>query len=93
MAVTLKTTYLEDISYIRLNKSNRKGIAELVGGKVEDHDDGTFFVVFDGIVNRQKRWLVIHRGDFVFRTGKSKRFQVASREKFLKRFPELKGIV
>ena len=98
MAVKLKTINTPDrgkrpidVHFIRLTKSNKKGISELVDGFVRVYSDGSLTIGFDSVYNGETHWVVVHKGDYVFRTAKNKRWQVANRADFLKRFPELKG--
>lgn len=95
MAVKMKhTTLLDtrkrmlpvDLTYIRVNKSNKKGAAEAFGGQLYPHEDGSFHIVLITKVNGKPKTIDVQPGDYVFATGTSNRWQVLNLEGFNKRF-------
>jgi ribosomal protein L31 len=100
MAVSLKTTVFKDesngnrveVHSIKVNKSNRKGVKTLIGGtSIQDQADGSFYIPLLTKVNGVLKTIDVRSGDFVFRTGKNKRWQVLSTPEFNKRFSFIKG--
>lgn len=95
MAVSLKTNTFYDtrtrreieVHSIKVTKSNKKGVTELVDGKLVEHKNGDdWHIEFESTVNgRPKKWSLVP-GIFVFRTGTSKRWQVLWTKQFNDRF-------
>jgi hypothetical protein len=81
------------VHYVKLTKSNKKGVAELVGGQLIEHKGrnvGDFHIFLKSTVNGKPRTLNLESGDIVFRTGKNTRWQSGTRESLKKRFPNAK---
>lgn len=102
MAVKIKSLITKDkfsrtkssvVHYIKVNKSNKKGSAEAIGGQLYDHPGhatGDFHIVFVTRVNGKQTTLNVEAGDIVFRTNDNKRWQVGTAESLKKRFPTAK---
>lgn len=81
------------VHYIKVNKSNKKGAAEAIGGTLyvhEGHATGDFHIVLETTINDKKKSLNLEAGDIVFRTNDNKRWQVGTVESLKKRFPSAK---
>lgn len=77
------------IHYIKVNKGNKKGAAEAIGGQLINHPGhktGDFHIVLVTVVNGKEKLLEIETGDIVFRTNANKRWQVGTVESLKKRF-------
>jgi hypothetical protein len=82
--------HARNVHYIKIAKSNRKGAAETIGGKLHDHlghPMGDFHIELTTMVNRKEKTLTLEPGDIVFRTNASKRWQALTKKGFKKRFP------
>lgn len=83
--ITKKKT---DVHLIRVNNSNKKGAAEAIGGTLvyKDGEGDSWYIELKTTVNGRPRKLLIFAGQVVFRTGNNKRWQVATKSAFAKRF-------
>lgn len=89
---TIGNKMTQNVHYLVVNKGNRKGAAELIGGQLLDHPEfegGWFHIVLPTKVNGEPRMINVETGDVVFRTGESKRWQVLPKDRFKKRFPKI----
>lgn len=96
MAVSLRTAKFTDkirkkridVHYISVNNSNKKGSAEAIGGFLFQGTDvwNPWWIELDTTVNGRKVRKSVVAGDIVFRTGNNKRWQVAKKTEFNKRF-------
>lgn len=87
------STKSSTIHYIKVNKSNKKGAAEAIGGQLFEHPNhatGDFHITLVTTVNGVSKTLSIESGDIVFRTNNNKRWQVGTTESLKKRFPQAK---
>lgn len=80
-----KSKKMIEVHSVQLNKSNKKGVAELIDGKVIDTPAG-FRVDFRTKVSDKSVLIMAVRNDRIFRTGKNKRWQVLDTAGFNKRF-------
>ena len=88
-----KSPRKREVHYKKVLKSNRKGVAALIGGELYDHlghDTGDFHIILTTKVNGKVKDLSVETGDVVFQTGTSNRWQAMSLRSFKKRFPEAK---
>lgn len=102
MAVKIKSLRAKDkfssaklstVHYVRVNKSNKKGAAEAIGGVLVEHAGhatGDFHINLTTTVNGKVRSLNLESGDVAFRTNHNKRWQVGTTESLKKRFPTAK---
>lgn len=84
-------THASVIHYIKVNKSNKKGAAEAIGGTLAQSlvkDD--FKIKVKSTINGKPVTLYVRAGDVVFRTNDNKRWQVGTTESLKKRFPDAK---
>lgn len=104
MAVKVKSLITKDkrspqpsstIHYIKVNKSNKKGAAEAIGGKLLEHfghRNGDFHILLPTISNKKKTTTHVEAGMVVFRTNDSKTWQALWPEALKKRFPDAKFV-
>lgn len=92
MAVSTKHYKSDDLDVhaVKVNRSNKKGVTNLIGGQLHLESDGDFHIVLKTKVNGKPRTVQVGPGEWVFWTGSKKtRWQVASNAGFLKRFKNL----
>lgn len=88
-----KKAHNRNVHYIKVFKNNRKGTAAAVGGELHDHlgaKNGDFHISLVTKVNGKFKTVQLNKGDVVFQTEDSNRWQVMTLKGFQKRFPEAK---
>lgn len=101
MAVQIKSLKSKDklgrpdrqttVHYIKVNRSNKKGAAEAVGGHLVENG-GDFWISVPSTINDKKVELHVRMGDIVFRTNSNKRWQVGTPVSLKQRFPRAKFV-
>lgn len=87
------STKKSTVHYVKVNKSNKKGAAEAIGGQLYDHPGhatGDFHIVLATTINGKVKTINLESGDIVFRTNKNRRWQAGTTSSLKKRFPNAK---
>lgn len=104
MAVKIKSLIAKDkfssakkttVHYIKVNKTNKKGSSEAIGGKLLEHfghKAGDFHILLPTTISGKKVTVHVEAGHIVFRTNDNKRWQVGTAESLKKRFPDAKFV-
>ena len=100
-ALKFKTSLTKDksngrqagVTYIKVLKTNRKGLAKATDGKLCEHEGaivGDFHLLVPVLPQPGTAKLKLGKGDVLFKVGKGKHWQGKTVEEFKKRFPDIK---